>query len=77
MCDCIKIVNEKLATRNTRLSIPIRFSFKGEPTPPQTVMIETVQIETGRGKPKAVGMFPTYCPFCGVKYEAEKASQAA
>lgn len=77
MCDCIKIVNEKLATRNTRLTIPWVFTPAGRPPAPETVMIETEQVETGRGKAKAVGMFPTYCPFCGVKYEAEEVTEAA
>jgi len=31
-------------------------------------MIVTDQIVSGRGKPKAVGMFATFCPFCGVAY---------
>jgi hypothetical protein len=35
------------------------------------LMLETEQIETGRGKQKAVSMFLTYCPFCGTKYSAE------
>lgn len=60
-CNCIDIVNEKLATRNTRLVQAMCF----DGTAP--LMIETEQIEKGRGKAKACGMFPTFCPFCGVK----------
>jgi len=63
-CTCIETVNEKLATRNTRLSQAFMFHEANHPG----LMLETDQIEKGRGKPKAVSMFLTYCPFCGVKY---------
>lgn len=63
-CKCIETVNEKLASRNTRLSQAIMFGEAKHPG----LMIETHQIEKGRGKPKAVSMFLTYCPFCGTKY---------
>tara|TARA_R110002074_G_C12558458_1_gene667654 strand:+ start:40135 stop:40308 length:174 start_codon:yes stop_codon:yes gene_type:complete len=55
-----------LASRNTRLSQAITFGDGiGE-----RLMIATEQIEKGRGKQKACGMFPSYCPFCGEKYKA-------
>lgn len=65
-CDCIETVNEKLKTRNTRLTQAWKFGDSQD----YGLMLETEQIETGRGKPKAVGMFLSYCPFCGTKYEA-------
>jgi hypothetical protein len=40
-------------------------------------MIVTEQIEGGRGKKKAVGMFATFCPFCGVRYQPAPASAKA
>ncbi|CAD7023301.1 hypothetical protein REJC140_00160 [Pseudorhizobium endolithicum] len=70
-CTCIETVNEKLAERNTRLTLPLVFGRK--PGEPERLMIVTEQIETGRGKAKAVGMFATCCPFCGVKYEGAAA----
>ena len=63
-CNCIETVNEKLASRNTRLSQAIMFGESSHPG----LMLETDQVEKGRGKAKAVSMFLTYCPFCGVKY---------
>lgn len=63
MCECIAEVDAKLAERNTRIMLPIMMTGSQTPRP----MIETIQIETGRGKTKAVGMFASYCPFCGVK----------
>jgi hypothetical protein len=67
-CTCIETVNEKLATRNTRLTQAMMFGPADHPG----LMLETHQIETGRGKPKAVSMFITHCPFCGVKYAPDE-----
>ncbi len=65
MCNCVEDVNEKLKSRNTRLSQAMVFGgTKGD-----ALMLETEQVETGRGKAKAVSMFLSYCPFCGEKYE--------
>ena len=61
MCNCIEVVDQKLAESNTRIMLPIMFGADRTPRP----MIVTEQVETGRGKKKAVGMFATFCPFCG------------
>lgn len=61
-CDCIETVNAMLAERNTRLMLPIMLGTDQTPR----LMIVTDQIKSGRGQKKAVGMFATYCPFCGV-----------
>lgn len=63
-CNCIETVDAMLAERNTRITLPIMLGEDQTPRP----MIVTEQIQTGRGKRKAVGMFATFCPFCGVKY---------
>jgi len=73
MCDCIAQMNEKLAPRNTRLVVPILFTMRGAPIPPDTVFISTEQIERGRGKAKATLAVATYCPFCGSKYAVGQA----
>ena len=65
-CDCIKVVDTKLVEHNTRIKIPlILMSLDGGNTDPRP-MVVTEQIETGRGKKEAVGMFASFCPFCGV-----------
>lgn len=64
-CNCVEEVNEKLATRNTRLTQALVFTQRGNNP---NLMLQTEQIESGRGKQKAVGMFLTHCPFCGDKY---------
>jgi hypothetical protein len=68
-CNCIDTVNEKLASRNTRLTQALVFGDCQH----DGLMLETEQVETGRGKQKAVSMFLTFCPFCGTKYAAEAA----
>lgn len=64
MCSCIEKVDEMLAERNTRIMLPIMLGADQTTRP----MIVTDQIERGRGKKKAAGMFASYCPFCGEKY---------
>ncbi len=73
-CDCIKIVNVKLAERNTGLNIPLVLG--AQPGEPVRLLVETYQLEKGHGKPKAVSMFASCCPFCGVRYEPEPAVPA-
>jgi hypothetical protein len=68
-CTCVETVNEKLKTRNTRLHQAFTLGAAGVG---DRLMLVTEQIETGRGKEKAVGMFLSYCPFCGVKYDKEQ-----
>lgn len=67
-CDCAETVDAKLAERNTRLERALMFGSSGTKHGPN-LMLRTEQIETGRGKAKAVAMFINYCPFCGVKYD--------
>ncbi|WP_244574480.1 hypothetical protein [Cohaesibacter sp. ES.047] len=65
-------MNEQLAERNTVLSQA--FFFRENPNP--GLMLETKRIEIVRGKPKAISVFPSYCPFCGEKYP-KKEEQAS
>lgn len=62
-CNCIEQVDAKLAERNTRITLPIMGADQTA-----RAMIVTEQIEVGRGKSTAVGMFATFCPFCGAEY---------
>lgn len=63
-CNCITTVNDLLKPRNTRLATTIVFKQPAY----EAVTITTEQIETGRGKGKAVAMLPTFCPFCAASY---------
>ncbi len=63
-CKCIDKVDAMLSDRNTRIMLPIMLGADQMARP----MIVTDQIQSGRGKQKAVGMFASHCPFCGTKY---------
>ncbi|WP_069337188.1 hypothetical protein [Sphingobium yanoikuyae] len=69
MCDCIGTMNTALKAHNTMLV----FTLLGNPA---RAVIDTMQIETGRGKKKAAAVIATYCPFCGQRYEKEPAVPA-
>jgi hypothetical protein len=63
MCDCMDEVNAKLAERNTKIELP----WFG----PQLPRVITMKLDDKkRGKP--MGMFCTFCPFCGEKYQANE-----
>jgi len=70
MCDCYAKVNEKLKPHNTeiRASYMLDSPYTGMPWP-----VATSQIETGRGKKKALALFASFCPFCGENQRKEKA----
>lgn len=61
-CKCYETINGKLAEHNTRITLAFILDspYKGSPWP-----IATSQIESGRGKKKAVGLYASYCPMCG------------
>ena len=61
-CGCYEKANEALGARNTRIKsyFTLNGSRIGRPWP-----IETEQVEKGRGKGKALGLFASFCPLCG------------
>ena len=70
MCDCIDTVNKKLveAEQNTKISEPIFLSFDG--SEPKRRVIITTEKAIKANKKRASSLFATFCPFCGINYDA-------
>lgn len=66
MCDCMKLIDERLGQHNSRLSVTIMVEagqMVGRPT------IQTEKINP-RNRER-MGAIATFCPFCGVLYEGD------
>lgn len=64
-CNCIEAINGKLAERNSKLSFGL--VVRGNKMD-VSIVIGTEVIEKKRGA-RPTGVVPTFCPFCGVKYD--------
>lgn len=62
-CTCRERIDAKLAEHNTRITRAYSLEESGLS---MLWIISTTQIETGRGKPKALSLQASFCPFCGV-----------
>jgi hypothetical protein len=69
-CECIKSVDADMKARGFNTQITVNLFG------PPRALVQTTQIETGRGKKKASLLFATCCPFCGVKYPESRAAEA-
>ena len=62
-CDCISVMDAKLAERNTKLTCGIVF------TRPEAYAVHVIEVEKlNLRKRDRVSVVPTFCPFCGVPY---------
>jgi hypothetical protein len=69
-CTCMDQFNVKLAEHNTRLMPTLCIPRDGSPAF-STVTIRTEKIETRKRVGPAIAV-PSYCPFCGIKFEREQ-----
>jgi hypothetical protein len=71
-CECIDQMNAKLADHNTELDLTLCFPRDSSPSFVRP-SIATKKIESRVRKGPAIAI-PTYCPFCGGRYEPEPAA---
>lgn len=70
-CNCRAEADKALGKHNSRIKhyFTLRDNRVGMPWP-----IETEQVEKGRGKRKAMGLFASFCPLCGASLKPAEAS---
>ena len=68
-CDCIEVMDAKLATMNHKLMPTMVFPRDG--TPGYLMVHITVEKVETRKRGQGVNAIPTFCPFCGVRYMPE------
>lgn len=74
-CTCLSTMDAMLAERNTRLIHSVSLGVDGHLGFTRPIL-ETEKIEP-RKKGRHARVVPTFCPFCGVRYEPlpEKAAE--
>lgn len=65
-CDCMKLVNETLATHNGRLATG--FEITADMGIKMRLLLATEKIDKTKRKP-VPSVTASYCPFCGAKAE--------
>jgi hypothetical protein len=67
VCDCIDVMNGKLAEHNTKIVETFGFPRDGSPVYMRP-KIDVEKIESRKRVGPALAI-PSYCPFCGIAYE--------
>ncbi len=65
-CDCMKLVNEKLASHNGRLATD--FQIKADMGIKMRLLLATEKLDKKKRKP-VPSVMASYCPFCGTLAE--------
>lgn len=70
MCECVFKADERFRTRNTELVLSFNLMDERLTRP----ILQTRKVEPR--KRESITVLPTYCPFCGERYEPEPAEPA-
>lgn len=74
-CNCLDVMDAKLADHNTRICVTLGFPRDGSPafTRPH---IQTEKVEKRVRKGPAIAL-PSFCPFCGTNYDTGQETDKA
>lgn len=72
-CDCMKTVNDKLKDRHVELSVIFSVANGKFDAFPSISLEPATGYVRKRGEKLPSAMAPAFCPFCGLRYEAEAA----
>lgn len=68
-CDCITKIEEAMEKQVPGLGVHTAFEINGPMAWVERVKIGTYWKENPRSRKKSPDVTPSYCPFCGRKYE--------
>jgi hypothetical protein len=70
MCDCITLVNQRLAENNTVLSETSMINMKTGSIR-QSLIIRTERLSRDKPRTRVKMVIPSFCPFCGERVKPE------
>jgi hypothetical protein len=77
MCDCISVINKKIQESEPNLRLDTATHWKrttGKLTTVPRLNASKIDKSIRKGA-KELTIYPTYCPFCGVKIELDKGGE--
>jgi len=73
-CTCMSEMDYKLAAHNTQLQFTFGYSRDGSTWLLPLISTEKLERKVRKGPALAI---PTFCPFCGTRYQPENAQVSA
>ena len=73
MCNCITEIEQRNTTESKKVILDTVLLLSGVVIPKLGAYISYKKKDGTYGKQRLTCVFPTYCPWCGVKYETGEA----